>query len=65
MFNKAKYQYRLGDGGIKSSQAERRILGILLDEKSDINYHCALADLKAKCTKCSVPSRLGKVIFPF
>ncbi|KAK4815361.1 LOW QUALITY PROTEIN: hypothetical protein QYF61_001349 [Mycteria americana] len=66
-FNMAKCKYRLGDEETENSPAEKD-LGILVDEKLDMGWQCALAAQKANhtlgCIKRSMASRLREVILP-
>ncbi|GAB0190995.1 cAMP-dependent protein kinase inhibitor alpha [Grus japonensis] len=62
-----KHNYRLGGEWLESSPEEKD-LGVLVDEKLNVTWQCALAAQKVKCVlgciKRSVTSRLREGILP-
>ncbi|KFQ71014.1 hypothetical protein N335_05178, partial [Phaethon lepturus] len=66
-WGKPQYQYRLGDKGAEGSP-EKKDLEVLVDEKLDMSWQCALTAQKANrilgCIRRSMASRLREGILP-
>lgn len=62
-----KHQYRLGDEWIESRPADQE-LEVLVDDKLDMRWQCALAAHKTKgilgCTERTTASKVREVILP-
>ncbi|KAJ7410964.1 hypothetical protein WISP_105317 [Willisornis vidua] len=63
----SKYQYRLGDEQMESSPPEKD-LSVLVDERLDMTWQCALTAQQAKhildCIQSRVASRVREMVRP-